>query len=179
MPSKVLFLLATLFATPALATTSFYTGLRVGSDLDGRLQDAGAPIETDTPFGAYAGWRINENFALEFGATSLGSSTRSGIADAGLDLDGAVYQLGLVASIPVAENFELLGGAGAFRLDEDGEAITIAGPVPIDASESGAYVEVGGRYLLNQQWSLRAGYTWYDFDAGGDGNVWGGVQLDF
>jgi len=108
---------------------------------------------------------------LEFGATSLGNSKRSGIADASLDLDSAIYQLGLTASIPVEDRFELLGGLGAFRLYEDGEASTIAGPVRIDASESGAYPEVGARYSLNQPWSLRAGYTWYYFDAGGDGNL--------
>ena len=176
---SLLLLLASLAATPAWSAAPFYLGLRVGSDLDGRFDDIGGNIDTDTPFGGYAGWRINDTLALEFGATTLGNSTRSDIADGGLDLDGAIYQLGLAAAFPVADRFDLQGGVGVFRLDEDGEASTIAGPRRIDVSETGAYAELGGRYQLNDQWSLRAGYTWYDFDAGGDGNLWGGVQLDF
>lgn len=176
---SLLLLLTALACTPAWSAAPIYAGLRVGSGLDGRLDELGGDIDTDTPFGGYAGWRINDTFAVEFGATTLGNSTRSGIADAGLDLDGAIYQLGVLATVPLADRFDLQTGLGAFRLDEDGEASTIAGLVDVDNSESGIYLELGGRYRFNEQWSLRAGYTWYDFDAGGDGNVWGGVQLDF
>ena len=176
---NLILLLASLAIAPVVSAAPFYAGLRVGSELDGRFDDIGGDIDTDTPFGGYAGLRINDTFALEFGAMTLGNSTRSDIADGGLDLDGAIYQLGGVATVPLADRFDLQAGLGVFRLEEDGEAGTIAGPRDIDTSESGAYLEIGGRYSFNEQWSLRGGYTWYDFDAGGDGNFWGGVQLDF
>lgn len=163
---------------PALAG-DFYVGLRAGSDLDGRIDELGGAIDTDNPWGGYAGWRINDTLALEFAASDLGESERSAIADAGLELDGALYQLGLTAQFPLADSFDVFGGLGAFRLEEDGTAITIAGPRDIDLGDTGGYVEAGGRYRFNEQWALRASYTWFDFDGGSDGNFWGGVQLDF
>lgn len=178
MKRSIAVLLLMAAAAPALAAPPLYVGLRVGGELNGRVDDLGGNIDTDTPYGGYAGWRFNDNFALEFGASDLGSARRDSIADAGLDLDGALYQLGLVGTLPVADRFDLIGGIGAFRLEEDGTASTLVGPIDVDNSGSGAYVELGGRYQLNEQWSLRAGYSWYDFDAGGDGHLWGGVQLD-
>ncbi len=174
-----LLLLAALATTPAWAEPSFYLGLRAGTDLDGRFDDVGGNIDSDTPWGGYAGWRVNDTFAIEFAAATLGESSRRNLADAGFEVDGSLYQLGLAASLPVAERFDLTGGIGAYRIEEDGEALTIAGPRDIDYSESGVYVDVGGRFRLNEQWSLRASYTWLDLDAGSDGNFWGGVQLDF
>lgn len=171
-------LLLTAVAAPALAQSPLYFGLTVGSKLDGRVPDGAGSLDTDTPYGGYAGWRFTDTLALEFGAKHLGNATRSGIVDAGLDLDGAIYQLGVVGSLPINDQFDLIGGIGAFRLDEDGTASTLIGPVDVDNSGSGAYLDVGGRVKLNEQWSLRAGYSWYDFDAGGDGQIWGGVQLD-
>lgn len=165
-------------ASPAWAN-DFYIGLRAGSDLDDRLEDQGAQISTDNPWGGYAGWRINDTLALEFAASDLGESERSTIADAGLELDGALYQLGLVAQFPLADSFDVFGALGAFRREEDGTAITIAGPRDVDFSDTGGYVEAGARYRFNEQWSVRASYAWFDFDGGSDGNLWGGVQLDF
>lgn len=171
-------LLSLAFA-PLASAGDFHVGLRAGSNLDGRLDDQIGAIETDNPWGGYAGWHINETLALEFAASDLGESERSTIADAGLKLDGALYQLGLVAQIPFADQFHGFAGLGAFRREEDGSAITIAGPRDIDLSDTGGYIELGGRYAFNEQWSLRASYAWYDFDGGSDGNLWGGVQLDF
>lgn len=176
---SLLLLLATLAATPAWSASSFYVGLRAGTDLDGRFDDIGGNIDTDTPWGGYAGWRVNDTFAFEFAAATLGESSRSNVADGGFEVDGSLFQLGVVATLPVAEQFDLLGGLGAYRIEEDGEASTIAGPRDVNYSESGAYAELGGRFRINEQWSLRASYTWFDLDAGGDGNFWGGVQLDF
>lgn len=164
--------------TPALAQAPFYLGLKVGAGLDGRIPDGPGSLDTDTPFGGYAGWRFNDLFALEFGAMQLGNSQRSGILDAGLDVDGWLYQLGVSATMPVSDSFDIQGGVGGFRLNEDGKAITLIGPVDFDNSGSGAYAEIGGRQRLNDQWSLRFGYTWYDFDAAGDGHFWAGAQID-
>jgi OmpA-OmpF porin, OOP family len=172
-------LLATLVSVPALSATPVYLGLRAGTDLDNRFDDLGGNINTDTPYGGYVGWRINDLFAVEFAASDLGQSKRSNIADGGLDVDGALYQLGLVASLPVSEQFEVLGGVGGFRLNEDGKSSTIAGSTNVDLGDSGVYLEVGARYRFNPQWSVRTSYAWYDFESGSDGNFWGGVQLDF
>lgn len=180
MRARLLLLsIVALASAPAFSAPSFYVGLRAGTDLDGRFDDIGGNIDTDTPWGGYAGWRINDNFAIEFGAASLGESKRSNIADGGFDVDGSLFQLGVVGSVPVADRFDLFGALGAYRVEEDGEASTIAGPRNIDTSESGIYAELGGRLQINEQWSLRTSYTWFDFDAGGDGNLWAGVQIDF
>lgn len=171
--------LAALCSSPCWAETSVYAGLRAGSNLDGRFDNFGGNIDTDTPYGGYIGWNLNPSFAIEFAASNLGSSTRSNVADGGFDVDGALYQLGVVASLPLSDQFNLLGGVGGFRLNEDGDASTIAGPVSLDLGDTGVYAEVGGRFQLNPQWAFRASYTWFDFDSGSDGNFWGGVELKF
>lgn len=172
-------LLSAITASSAWAETPVYAGLRVGTHLDGRFDNLGGNIDTDTPYGGYLGWNLNETFAIEFAASHLGNSTLSNIADGGFDVDGALYQLGAVASFPLSDQFNVLGGVGAYRLNEDGEGSTIAGPINVDFSDSGVYVEVGGRFQLNPQWALRASYTWFDVDSGSEGNVWGGVELKF
>lgn len=172
-------LLAAVGSAPAFAETNVYAGLRVGTNLDGRFDDAGGKLDTDTPFGGYLGWNINPNLAIEFAATNLGSSQRSNIADGGFDVDGALYQLGVVGSFPLSDQFNLLAGVGGFRLNEDGDGSSIAGPVSVDFGDTGVYAEVGGRFQLNPQWALRASYTWFDFESGSDGNFWGGAELRF
>ena len=154
----------------------FYAGFDVGGKLDGRFDDFGE-LDGDTPFGGHVGWQFNEILSVEVGLIDVGETTRSAATDAGFELDGALYQVGLVGRIPVAEQWELLGGIGAFRLDEDGTALTIAGPRPFDNSDSGYFVDAGARFRLNDAWALRAGYRWYDFDPNSEGHVTGGVEL--
>ena len=64
---NLVLMLAALASAPAWSATPFYVGLRAGSNLDGRLDDQGGNIDTDNPYGGYAGWRINDTFALELG----------------------------------------------------------------------------------------------------------------
>lgn len=164
-------------AMPALAAPPLYVGLRAGGDLGDRLDHFGGNIKTDTIYGGFVGARLNDAFAFEVGASNLGSAER-GAADYGIRLDGALYQMGVVGTLPLTNKFHLIGAIGAFRLEEDGSSGTFAGPVDIDNSGGGAYVEVGGRYRMNEQWSLRSGYSWYDFELGDAGHLWGGIQLD-
>jgi opacity protein-like surface antigen len=160
----------------ATQAQAFYAGLDVGSKLDDRFDNFGV-VDTDTPFGGHAGWQFHDRWAIELGLTDLGQSTRSAAADAGFDLDGALYQLGVVGNWPIHDRFELLGALGAFRLDEDGTALTLLGPRPLDNSDSGLYLEAGSRFRLDDRWALRASYRWLDLDPDSDGHVVGAVEL--
>ena len=73
----------------------------------------------------------------------------------------------------------MLSGVGAFDLNEDGTGFGVAGPYPINNDDSGAYVEVGARYRFDGPIALRASYQWFDFDAGGDGTPWVGIEVGF
>ena len=109
-------LVAALCSNSCWAEASVYAGLRAGSVLDGRFDDFGGNIDTDTPYGGHIGWNLNPTFAIEFGASNLGSSKQSQIADGGFDVDGALYQLGVVASLLLSDQFNLVSRPfSAFR----------------------------------------------------------------
>lgn len=169
-------LLLAFAATAPAQDQSFYAGLDVGGKLDGRFDDFGK-LDSDTPFGGHFGWQFHEILSLEAGLINVGETARSAATDAGFELDGTLYQLGVVGRIPVAERWELLGGVGAYRLDEDGTTSTLIGVRPFDNSDSGYFVEAGARFRLNDAWALRAGYRWYDFDPNSEGHATGGVEL--
>lgn len=163
----------------SLAQTGFAFGLRAGDTMPARLPAGPGALDSKSAFGGYGNYFWNENFGLEVGYTDLGASQRSGIADAGFDLDGALYTAGLIASAPLRERFSAFGGLGAFNLREDGTSITIAGPRKFDNNDSGFYAEIGGHVAFNEQFGARLSYQWFNFENGNDGTPWLGLDVQF
>lgn len=163
----------------SFAQTGFGFGLRFGDTMSARLPAGPGALDSKSAFGGYGNYFWNENFGLELGYTDLGTSERSGIADAGFDLDGELYTLGVIASVPLQERFSVFGGLGAFNLREDGTSITIAGPRKFDNNDSGFYAEVGGHVSFNDQFGARLSYQWFNFENGNDGTPWLGLEVRF
>lgn len=163
----------------SLAQSGFGLGLRGGTELDGRLPKGPGVLDSDNALGGYVNYFWHQNLGIELAYANLGSSSRSGILDAGFDLDGDLYTFGLVASFPIAERWQLLGGIGGFNLREDGTSVSIAGIRPFDNDDSGFYLEAGSRFDFNESLSARLSYQWFDFDRESDGTPWLGAEVRF
>ncbi len=161
------------------AQAGFSFGLRVGDTMPARLPASPGALDAKSAFGAYGNYCWSDTFGVEFSYSDLGTSQRSGVPDAGFQLDGALYTLGLTASAPVRGQLRVFGGVGAFNLREDGTVMTIIGPRQFDNSDSGFYAEAGGRYAFNEQFGARLSYQWFNFDNGNDGTPWLGLDVRF
>jgi OmpA-OmpF porin, OOP family len=171
--------LALIASAGAMAEDELYFGLRVGAEMDNRFDFGDSNVDTDTPYSAYGGWNFTENWGIELGYTDVGDSIASGVADGGFELNGSLVTAGVSYRYPINERFDIFAAAGAFNLSEDGTFITIAGPVPAENDDSGAYAEFGGRFHFNEGIALRASYQWFNFDGGNDGTPWLGVEVGF
>lgn len=180
MNHKILLALGLLsLSSLSFAQTGFGFGLRAGDTMPARLPAGPGALDSKSAFGGYGNYFWNENFGVEFGYSDLGTSQRSGVADAGFRLDGALYTLGLIARTQVRERFSVFGGLGAFNLSEDGTSNTIAGPRKLDNNDSGFYAELGGHVAFNDQFGARLSYQWFNFENGNDGTPWLGLEMRF
>ena len=115
---------------------------------------------------------------LEASYADLGELYLSGIADGGFRTDGDLWAVAVTYS-PDTGALRPYAKLGWFSRDENGQAITIAGPRPISFDDDGLTAELGGRWFVNDNFALRLGYSWYDFDGGGDGSVGAAVEWHF
>lgn len=171
--------LALVASGTVMADNDFYLGARAGSALNDRFDNTASNVDSDNAYSFNGGWNFNEHWGLELGYIEPGDLHADAVADAGFDLDGSMVTAGVTYRMPLANNFELLSGVGAFDLNEDGTLTTIAGPVPVSNDDSGVYVEVGARYRFDGPIALRASYQWFDFDSNGDGTPWIGIEFGF
>jgi len=99
-----------------------------------------------TAFTARAGWRFHPNFAVELeGSTGLDD-------DAGVDLDSTFGLYG-VGVLPVSPEIDLFARVG-YQTSE----------YSIGSTQDGFAGGVGGQWNINQNWGLRAEYTFLDGD---------------
>ena len=84
---------------------TFYAGLDAGST---KVDDLG---ESKASYGGFVGYNFHPNFAAEVGARRLGSWG---------DVDVNQYQVSLVGTLPLQNNFNVFGRVGYNKLDADG-----------------------------------------------------------
>jgi len=115
----------------AQTTTPFYVGADVGSTtIDGLSGDK-------TSYGAFAGYKFNENFAAEVGYRHLAKADFGAIS---VDItQAAISALGI---IPVTKEFQVFGRLGY----NNNKASTSVAGYNISANESGALYGVGVQY---------------------------------
>ena len=131
-------------AAPAL--TGVYVGGSVGST-------AITDLSSKAGFGGYAGIKLNENFALEAGAQSLGK-----FSVAGTDVKARAYNVSVLAGVPVDQKISVYGHLGYGTLT----ATANGGSADVNSALYG----VGARYQLNQNLAVRAEYTRLASDTG-------------
>jgi predicted porin len=131
-------------AAPAL--TGVYVGGSVGST-------AITDLSSKVGFGGYVGLKLNENFAIEGGAQSLGTYTVSGT-----DVKATAYNVSVLAGVPIDPKISVYGRLGY------GSLTATAGGTTADTNS--ALYGVGARYQLNQNLAVRAEYTRLASDTG-------------
>lgn len=149
---------------PASAGEGFYVGASIGS---ANLDDDFDGFEIDDDATAYrlnAGWQMNQYVGLEFGYQNFGDFEQSfdingERAKAKLSADG--YTLGVTASYPLGEHFELLGRAGAFFWDGEAE---INNASQADPGDTNPYFGAGLAYNLTQVFSVHVDWIRYDLE---------------
>jgi predicted porin len=133
-------------ASAAPALTGVYVGGTVGST---SITDLGSKVG----FGGYVGLKLNENFALEAGAQSLGTYTVLGT-----DVSASAYNVSVLASLPIDPKISVYGRLGY------GSLTAAAGGTTADTNS--ALYGVGARYNINQNLAVRAEYTRLASDTG-------------
>jgi opacity protein-like surface antigen len=131
-------------AAPGLS--GVYVGGSIGST-------AITDLSSRTGFGGYAGIKLNENFAIEAGAQSLGK-----FSVAGTDVKATAYNVSVLAGVPVDPKISVYGRLGY------GTVTAAAGGTTADTNS--ALYGVGARYNINQNLAVRAEYTRLASDTG-------------
>jgi opacity protein-like surface antigen len=131
-------------AAPAL--TGVYVGGSVGST-------AITDLSSKVGYGGYVGLKLNENFAIEAGAQSLGK-----FSVAGADVSASAYNVSVLAGVPIDPKISIYGRLGY------GSLTATAGGTTADTNS--ALYGVGARYNINQNLAVRAEYTRLASDTG-------------
>ena len=160
------------------AKAEFYVGIGAADELSDRAPSFGGRADADTVRNIFAGYNFTDTVGVEATYSDLGDLHLSGIADAGFDTDGDLWSVAVTYS-PDTGAVRPYAKLGWFSRDENGQAITIAGPQRINFDDDGMTAEIGGRWFVNDSFALRLGYSWFDFDGGSDGSVGAGVEWHF
>ncbi len=131
-------------AAPALAGA--YVGGTVGST-------AITGLTSQTGFGGYLGYKINENFSVEAGAQSLGSFDVSGTS-----VSATAYNASVLAGVPFNPNFSVYGRLGYGSLTAAATGAT--------AKVNSAVYGIGAKYNIDKNLAVRAEYTRLASDTG-------------
>ena len=131
-------------AAPALS--GVYVGGSIGST-------AITGLSSKVGYGGYAGIKLNENFAIEGAAQSLGK-----FSVAGTDVKATAYNVSVLAGVPIDPKISVYGRLGY------GTVTATAGGSTADTNS--ALYGVGARYQLNQNLAIRAEYTRLASDTG-------------
>ena len=134
-------------AAPAL--TGVYVGGSIGST-------AITDLSSKVGFGGYVGYKINENFAVEAGAQSLGK-----FSVAGTDVKASAYNVSVLAGVPIDPKISVYGRLGYGSL-----TATATANGNSSADTNSALYGAGARYHLNQNLAIRGEYTRLASDTG-------------
>ncbi len=131
-------------AAPGLS--GVYVGGSVGST-------AITDLSSKVGYGGYVGIKLNENFAIEGAAQSLGK-----FSVAGTDVKATAYNVSVLAGVPIDPKISVYGRLGY------GTLTATAGGTTADTNS--VLYGVGARYQLNQNLAVRAEYTRLASDTG-------------
>jgi opacity protein-like surface antigen len=133
-------------ASAAPGLSGVYVGGSVGST-------AITDLSSKVGFGGYVGLKLNENFAIEAGAQSLGK-----FSVAGTDVSASAYNVSVLAGVPIDPKISIYGRLGY------GSLTATAGGTTADTNS--VLYGVGARYNINQNLAVRAEYTRLASDTG-------------
>lgn len=175
-----------LAAIPSMVQAeAWYAGASVGqSKAKGIICDLDITCssdDTDTGWKIYGGYQFNPNGAVEFGYVDLGkvkaSGTDSFLGAASIDWEASGFTAALVGSLPVGQNFGLMGKLGLFHWDLDANASSsVFGSGSDTASGTDLTYGLGLKYDFSKTVGVRA--EWERFKDVGDDNTTGQGDID-
>ena len=148
------------FSAPAVAQGQADAGWYVGGSYGMTTYDiAGVPAgisvdDSDTGFKIFGGFQFNKNWGGEAGYVDFGKATVSGLGLSG-DVGITAFTFAGTGTLPLGQNFSLLGKLGLAMWDTSGSA---------GSGDSGTdmYYGVGAAYSFNRNLSLVADYEMVD-----------------
>jgi OOP family OmpA-OmpF porin len=180
---KKQFLMLSLLAAvsvPAMAS-NFYAAGSIGQS----KYDVGSDDQSDTAFSFGAGYKFNNNFALEVGYIDMGEISDSARENLGggdyyeetFAFGASAVQASLIVSFPLGESASVYGRAGFADIDFDASyeaELVIDGDVERESgsgsiSENKTVFGLGFSYSFSPAIALRAEYSQYD--------KWEGIEL--
>lgn len=168
-------LAATLISSSVLADSNFYLGGSVGHTEVDYVEFAGVTIldDSDTSWKLFAGYNINENFAVEVSYQDLGEHSFEYLA-VEARAEGEAYTFSLLGKLPMAENLEAFGKLGYAHVDAE----VSAGGLTIGADGSDLLYGLGLNYQLTD--NVDARLEWERMDFADQIDTWSlGVSYNF
>jgi OOP family OmpA-OmpF porin len=175
-----------LAAVPSMVQAeNWYAGASAGqskADIgDCDLDISCSSDDTDTGWKIYGGYQFNPNGAIEFGYVDLGKAKASGtdsfLGVTSVDWETTGFTAALVGSLPVGQNFGLMGKLGLFHWDLD---VNVSSSVFGSGSDSSSGTDMtyglGLKYDFSKTVGARA--EWDRFKDVGDDNTTGQSDVD-
>jgi OmpA-OmpF porin, OOP family len=164
--AATLLISAGLMSAPAMAAGPFYGGVSLGQSSFKDTCDgaAGAGIncdDSDTGYKIFGGYQINPNFGVEVTYADLGKLSISGGGAFG-QVKANGFGVGVVGTLPVANNFSVLGRLGIYR----GEA-KASSNVGVNGKESSTELGfgLGASFAVTPAVDLRGEWEQFQFDG--------------
>jgi len=137
--------------------------------------------ERDSAWKFFGGYQFNKNWAIELAYVDLGASIARQTVPAGtvhVDFEGKGWNIAGVGTLPLSQNFSLLGKLGTFRWDRQYRCVRVSVNcnVPASRGASGDDVSygIGLSYSIAKRTSLQ--FEWERFKNVGDENKTRGVD---
>jgi len=165
---------------------NWYAGASVGQskadiDLTCDLDISCNKDEDDTGFKIFGGYQFNPNGAIEFGYVDLGKFKASGkdssLGNVSLDWEPSGFTFAVVGTLPIGQNFGLMGKVGIFFWDMDlhARASSLGSGSDSDSGTDLTY-GLGVKYDISKTFGVRA--EWERFQDVGDSNTTGKSDID-
>jgi OOP family OmpA-OmpF porin len=176
-----------LAAIPSMAQAeNWYAGASAGQSkvqdmIECDLDISCSSDDTDTGWKIFGGYQFNPNGAVEFGYVDLGkfvaSGTDSFLGDVSFDAKPSGFTAALVGSLPIGQNFGLMGKVGMFFWDVDVNASSsVLGSGSDSSSGTDLTFGLGLKYDFSKIVGVRA--EWERFMDVGDDNTTGQSDID-
>jgi OOP family OmpA-OmpF porin len=180
---------ASLMSAPVLAQDAgFYIGGGLGQskwDIDSSGL-SGTTDDKDTAWKIFGGYQVNKYFGVEGGYVDLGNASFTGTlaspippfpagTPVSLNLDSKAWFVSVVGTLPISNQFSLLGKIGVSRSDTDATAAVAGLAGSANEKTTEATYGLGVRFDINKNFGVRA--EWDRFRVGGD-DVGGKGDID-
>ena len=174
MNVRISFLALALLAGSTAWAEGFYAGAGIGLT---KIEDEEGGVSfDDTPLGfkLIAGYDFTENFAIEGSYVNSGEGEDS-IMGVDVEAELTAFTVSAVGLLPVSDTVTLFGKLGLYT----GESEVTAFGISADDDEDGLTVGGGLRFKMNDQFSLRGEFDWYDTDLDTLWSIGVGFQYGF